>query len=214
MVETNMAQREQAAQYRVDVTAHLAEKMANATVSGDRGIALRSIPFVGQIGVRAVLNSASAKALEGVLGLKLPERVGQTSHANGVFALWMSPDEFLLVTDSANGAVVDAADHVAALAAALGELPGSVIDLSSNRVVLELSGPSAKDLLDKGCAIDLHQSVFPAGTAIQATLGRVPAFIWKRDDSTYYVLVRSSFAEHTINWIIDAMLEYAADKVA
>lgn len=214
MAETNLAKREQAAQHRVDVTAHLASHMAQATVSGDRGIALRSVPFVGQIGIRAVLNSSSAKALEEALGLTLPAHVGAVSSANGVFVLWMSPDEFLLVTDPENGAVVDTADRVAVLAAALGDLPGSVIDLSANRVVLELSGPSATDLLEKGFAIDLHPTAFPAGSAIQSMFGKVAAFVWKREENKYYVLVRSSFAEHTINWIIDAMQEYAAPKVS
>lgn len=197
-----------AAENRVDVTAHLAGAMSMAAVTGGRGIVIRSIPFIGQIGIRTVLNTPGASALESKLGLKLPSHVGAVSEANGISVLWQSPDEFLLVTDPDAGVVVDTATQVEALSAALGEEPGSVIDLSANRVLVEIAGPSAREVLEKGCALDLHPRTFHPGTAVQSMLGKVPVFVWKSSEDRYFLLARSSFADYLINWLIDAMQEY------
>jgi len=202
-----------AAGHRIDVTAHLATAMRAARVSGARAVELKSIPFVGQIGIRAKLGSPSSKALEASLGFALPTQVGSVTFGKRKFAIWQSPDEFLVVTDPSAGAVVDAGDQVAALVDALGDNPGSVIDLSANRIVLELSGPAARLVLEKGCAHDLHPRVFGPGTAVQTAIGKVPVIIWKHDADKFYVLARSSFADYLIHWLVDGMHEFAAPEV-
>jgi sarcosine oxidase subunit gamma len=212
MVNPNPTQ-VKAATHRVDVTAHLATAMRAARVTGARGVELKSIPFVAQIGIRAELGSASAKALESVLGAKFPARVGEVASGKGRSILWLSPDEFLAVSDPSAGAVIDAADQVAALAAAMGDEPGSVIDLSANRVVLELAGPAAQLVLEKGCAYDLHPHYFTPGTAVQTAIGKVPVTIWKHAEDKFYVLPRASFADYLIKWLIDAMQEFASAEV-
>lgn len=201
-----------AATHRVDVTAHLATAMRASRITGPRAVELKSIPFVAQIGIRAVLGSDSAKAVESVLGTKLPARAGEVTSANGRSIIWQSPDEFLAISNPASGAVVDAADQVAALAAAMGELPGSVIDLSANRVVLELAGPSARSVLEKGCAFDLHPHYFTPGTAVQTAIGKVPVMVWKYAEDKFYVLGRSSFTDYLIKWLIDAMKEFSSPE--
>lgn len=197
-----------AAAHRVDVTAHLATAMRAARSTGAHGVELKSVPFVSQIGIRAEQNSNSAKALEYILGTKLPSRAGEVSTVRGLNVLWLSPDEFLAVSDPAAGAVVGVSEKVAALAEALGEDPGSVIDLSANRVVLELNGPGAQLVLEKGCAFDLHPHYFTPGTAVQSAIGKVPVIVWKHAADKFYVLPRASFADYLIKWFIDAMQEF------
>lgn len=204
--------RAKAAANRVDVTAHLATAMRAARVTGPHAVELKSIPFVAQIGIRATLGSQSATALEQVLGTKLPARAGEVTSANGRSIIWQSPDEFLAVSNPSSGSVVDAADQVAALASALGDEPGSVIDLSANRVVLELAGSSARLVLEKGCAFDLHPHLFTPGTAVQTAIGKVPVIIWKHAEDKFYVLGRASFTDYLIKWLIDAMKEFSAPE--
>lgn len=198
---------------RTDVTSHLKKAMLASEVKGVRGVSLRSIPFVNQIGIRTVLGSDSAKSLEAALKVKLPTRVGNVTSGSGTHGLWLSPDEFLLVTDPASTESKSAREQVEALAQALGEQPGSVIDLSSNRVFLELAGPSAQAVLEKGCAYDLHPHLFTPGTAVQTAIGKVPVIVWKHSEQNFYVLPRSSFADYLINWLMDAMKEFAAAEV-
>ncbi|WP_417234970.1 sarcosine oxidase subunit gamma [Arthrobacter sp.] len=195
---------------RTSPVAHLAEQMASASVSGERGVSLREIPFLAQVGVRARPGTPSAAALEAALGTTLPRRSGEVTGPAGRQVLWISPDEFLLVADP------DSVD-VAAAAAALGTgeqaLPGSVMDLSANRTTLELSGPSARAVLEKGCHHDLHPSVFAVGTAVSTQLGPVPILLWKTDETTFRLMPRASFADYTVHWLLDALGEFAAPEV-
>jgi Sarcosine oxidase gamma subunit len=108
----------------------------------------------------------------------------------------------------------DAGELIGRLVAALGESPGLVVDVSANRTTLELSGPSARAVLEKGCMLDLHPRAFTAGTAISTQIGPVPVILWQTDDApTYRILPRASFSDYAARWLLDAMLEYAEPEV-
>jgi sarcosine oxidase subunit gamma len=121
--------------------------------------------------------------------------------------LWLSPDEFLVVPGEEPSAATRA------LLEALGDQPGSVIDLSANRTTLELSGPSARAVLEKGCPLDLHPREFTAGTAYVTLIGSVPVILWKVEEETYRILPRSSFADFLGRWLLDAMAEFKAPEI-
>lgn len=201
---------QEATALRISPVAHLAQDMAAASVSGDRGVALRELPFLAQVGVRARPGTPSATALESALGTTLPRSSGGVSGPAGRQALWISPDEFLLVADPDS---VDVDAGAAALGTGEDALPGSVMDLSANRTTLELSGPSARAVLEKGCHYDLHPSVFATGTVISTQLGPVPILLWKTDETTFRIMPRASFADYMVRWLLDAMGEFAAPEV-
>jgi sarcosine oxidase, subunit gamma len=191
--------------------AHLAEAMRDGEVAGERGVALREIPFLTMVGLRAAPGSAAAAALEAAAGVPLPAKAGQTTGDPATTAvLWLGPDEYLLVAP-------DGSEAAAELTAALGSQPGAVVDLSANRTTLELAGPSARLVLEKGCHADLHPRVFGPGTAITTQLGPVPVLLWQtaeRDGGQVYrIMPRASFADYTARWLLDAMTEFAAPEV-
>lgn len=190
--------------------AHLRERMAEAEVQGARSVALREIPFPTQIGVRVKPGSESAQKVEQMLGISLPVRRGQTTgDADGLHAIWLSPDEHLVV-DVSRKQVPGEVEHQAA---ALEGLPGQILDLSANRAVIELSGSCAREALEKGCHIDLHPREFPIGTAVSTLLGPVPVILHRAAESRYRILPRSSFATFTVLWVLDAMTEYRSEEV-
>ncbi|SDJ35716.1 sarcosine oxidase subunit alpha [Nonomuraea maritima] len=77
------------------------------------------------------------------------------------------------------------------------------VDVSGQRTVLELSGPSAEDVLITGCPLDLHPSVFPGHA--QTLLGRTSVVLERREPGRYRVYVRSSFARYLAEWLLDAI---------
>ena len=87
-----------------------------------------------------------------------------------------------------------------------------MVDLSANRTTLELSGPRARAVLEKGCALDLHPRVFQPGTALSTEIGGIPVVLWKTGDETYRIFPRASFAEFLGRWLLDAMREYASTR--
>jgi sarcosine oxidase, subunit gamma len=187
--------------------AHLHEQISAAGVTGDRGVALREIPFLTMVGIRVAPGSAAAEALAAVAGVPLPAGHGQvTGAADGTAVLWQGPDEFLLVAPEG----VSIADD---LVGALRDAPGAVVVLSANRTTLELSGPSARAVLEKGCHLDLHPRSFASGAAVSATLGPVPVLLWKTAEQTWRIMPRASFADYTARWLLDAMTEFGSPEV-
>lgn len=195
---------------RTSPAAHLADVMEAATVRGTRAVSLREIAFAVQIGLRAEPGSPSAEALEGTLGLTLPAGHGQTTgDAAGQHVLWLSPDEFLAVDVSREQSTGDAD----ALEAALEGLPGQALDLSANRTILVLAGPSAREVLEKGCQADLHPRSFPVGHGIVTSVGPAPVLLHRSGEQEYRLYPRASFAEFLVRWLVDSMQEFRQEDV-
>lgn len=186
---------------------HLSAAFEASDVEGDRGVILRETPFATMIGIRAIPGTPAHEALAAATGVGLPSGPGRVAGSpGGTAVLWQGPDEFLLV-------VPEGTEILNALVGALGEMPGSVVDLSANRTILRLTGPGARLVLEKGCPADLHPRVFAPGTAISTTLGPVPLFLWQTGDREYLLLPRASFADYTARWLLDAMTEFASPEV-
>ena len=199
-----------AGQLRRAPVSHLEAAMAAAEVTGERSVALREIPFTVQIGLRARIDSASARALEDVLGCALPRRHGSTTgDPEALHVLWLGPDDFLAVDVSRAQRSGDERPYAAALAG----MPGLAVDLSGNRTMLELSGRSARAVLEKSCQADLHPRAFPVGTAIVTALGTVPVILHRSGAETFRILPRTSFADHLVRWLLDGMEEFAGDAI-
>ena len=182
---------------------HLAADLAKAEVTGRQAVAIREIPFATMIGIRALPASSAHQAIAAVLPDGLPASVGDVAgDPNGIAVLWISPDEFLAVS------VIERPELLTALENALGDDRGHVVDLTSNRTIVELSGPAAHKALRKGTPTDLHPRVFTVNRAITTTLARTPVLLWKTDDTTWRILPRASFAEHIAFFLMDAMQEF------
>jgi sarcosine oxidase, subunit gamma len=179
--------------------AHLTDRMASA--SRPDAVALAEAPYTGMVGLRVDPSAPPAARVAAVLGAPLPTVCGETTGAAHQ-ALWLGPDEWLVVTTTDAVALADQ------LGAALGSDSGLALDLSANRTVLELSGPRAREVLEKGCPVDLHPRAFGPGRALQTTLGRVPVLLWQTGEESYRLLPRSSYADYVARWLLDAMVEH------
>lgn len=192
---------------RASPAAHLAERFVAAQVSGTRAVSIREVPFLTMVGVRTVPGSAAGDRIEARLQVALPRCCGAVGAGDAVAVLWLSPDEFLVVSDPEDDGQRPA-DLTAALGEALDSDRGSVTDLSANRTTFALSGPSARAVLEKGCPLDLHPRAFAVGTAYLTLIGGIPVIVWKVADQTYRILPRSSFADFLGRWLLDAMTEF------
>lgn len=186
--------------------AHLKEQMRAASTNGSGGVALSEWPFVTMVNVRVTPGSAAANRIEKCLGARLPRHSGSTTTSNPYTTMWLGPDEWLVLCQGDN------ADLTAELREALGGDPGAVVDVSANRTTLELRGPSARQVLEKGCPLDLHPRSFPPGKAVSTSVGPTPVLLWQADASpTYRLLPRASFADYLARWLLDAMAEFRQD---
>ncbi|HEX8870193.1 MAG TPA: sarcosine oxidase subunit gamma family protein, partial [Lentzea sp.] len=152
------------------------------------------------VNLRVDPSSDTAARVEKALGTTLPRQCGQTTSYGSRTVFWLGPDEWLVLDD-------EPGVH-AELVEALGGEPGSAVDVSANRTIVELSGWFSRDVLEKGCPVDLHPREFGPGQAVQTTVGPVPVLLWQVDGETYRLFPRSSFADYLARWLIDAMTEY------
>ncbi|MGP3990139.1 sarcosine oxidase subunit gamma [Streptomyces sp. 3N207] len=187
---------------------HLEERMRAATVTGTRGVALTERPFLTMVNLRVAPASEAADRIEKTLAAPLPRQCGHTTASGSHTVLWLGPDEWLVLSHADGPAVA------AELREALEGDPGSVVDVSANRTTLELSGQAARQVLEKGCPLDLHPRAFGPGQAVSTTVGPVAVLLWQVDDvPTYRLFPRSSFADYLARWLIDAMSEYRSPEL-
>jgi heterotetrameric sarcosine oxidase gamma subunit len=180
---------------------HLTDRLAAA--SDTSVVSLAQVPFVAMVSLRVNPATPAAARIAAVLGAPLPTGCGEvTCGGDSHDALWLGPDEWLVVASTDPVALADQ------LTAAIGEEPGLALDVSANRTVLELTGPQARAVLEKGCPVDLHPRAFGPGHALSSTLARVPVLLWQTGEDTYRLLPRSSFADYVARWLLDAMVEF------
>jgi sarcosine oxidase subunit gamma len=134
-------------------------------------------------------------ALAARLPFPLPQRPNAWTAGGGREVLWLGPDEWLVVAAPGTAAAV-----VAEVGQALAGLHHSVVDVSANRTVVELTGDGRLELLAEGCALDLHPRAWRPGHCAQTLLARVPVLLQERDHATR-VFVRSSYAAHLAGWL-------------
>ena len=158
-------------------------------------------PFLTHVNLRLDPNNVKALAsVQRALGLALPPTPNTTTAGDGLLAVWLGPDEWLALAehDQSNALVTD-------LKAALTGHAASATDLSAGQTVVRLSGPSALDVLARGCALDLDPSVFPPGACFQTLLARAQVLLIAVDDApTVDIIVRRSFAPYVAAWLQDS----------
>ncbi len=164
------------------------------------GIAVE--PFLAMADVRL---GAVTPDLPARLGFELPTVPNTWAPIEAGRAIWLGPDEWLLTS-----AVETPEGLEERLRTALAPHGGAVVDVSAQRIGLRLTGERVRDVLARGCAVDLHPRVFGRGASAQTTLGLagVVLLALSDDGNDYGVLVRSSFAGYLADWLLDAALEF------
>ncbi|MGW7166725.1 sarcosine oxidase subunit gamma [Streptomyces sp. NPDC054884] len=182
-----------------------ADRLAAATRACGGTIRLAELPFLTQLDVRLDAKGAAADAVGLALGLPLPLEPDTVVRAGELTALWLGPDEWLLVGPPGGERELESRIREAA-----GEEPVAVTDVSAQRTTVLVAGGGARDLLAHGCSLDLHPRAFRPGRCAQTTLGRTQVVLVAREEPSagFWILVRSSFAGYLADWLLDAATEY------
>jgi sarcosine oxidase, subunit gamma len=147
------------------------------------------VPFLTQVDVRCSEREAAR------LGFPLQPNTVTGDMVRG--ALWLGPDEWLVVAAPGDpGVVVDG------LEALLVDMHHAVVDVSANRAVIELHGPNRLALLASACSLDLDPAGgWVAGVCAQTLLARAQVILQELPDATR-VFVRPSFADYVVDRLL------------
>ena len=173
--------------------------------ASDSAVQLREISFAALINLRGNAGDPEfMRAVKRGVGIALPKAPNTTVSGDGVSILWLGPDEWLTVGgDGEQESISQRLDE------ALHGQHVSVVDISAHRTLLELSGPRARDVLEKGCLLDLHPRSFGPGQCVGTIIAKTQVYLEQLDDGpTYRLYVVRSFARHMATWLMDAMAEY------
>jgi sarcosine oxidase subunit gamma len=183
---------------------------------GHAGLWLAERRFLARLNLRGDPHNQSfmnavAPVLDGFHPRVLPNTAARTARFD---LLWLGPDEWLVVAK--DGAE---ADLEARLAAAVASHGGTVTDVSETRTTIVLSGPNARDVLAKGCPLDLHPRGFATGACAQSLVARVGVILHRTDSGAageharFELHVLRSFADYLWRFLEDAGQEYGVAVV-
>ena len=171
----------------------------------DAGIFLKECRHTGKLILRGdPSNDLFIKSTSKVLGYKLPLTPNTFLKNNEYTSVWLGPDEWLV-----NSLPGDESSLERDLNIALTDFHHSVTNVSDNSTIIQLSGPNARSVIMKGCAVDVHPRVFNPGDAFQSNLAAASVIMWQLDlIPTFNIMVRASFASYLWKWLLDAGAEF------
>ena len=138
-----------------------------------------------------------------IAGVPLPFEPNRVASMREVRTLWLGPNEWLVTVP--DGAVPELPER---LARAIDGARAALIDLSSSRAVIAISGSRARAVLEKGCGLDLHPRAFEPGHCAQTLFAGVPIILDQLGTGNYRLFVRRSTARWLCTWLIDAAQEF------
>ncbi|HXV30288.1 MAG TPA: sarcosine oxidase subunit gamma [Sinorhizobium sp.] len=168
----------------------------------DQATAIRKVPLAGQRGgsPAAILTPAPAasrislrapaeavSALSAALGVTLPVRPKTSASKGKRHALWLGPDEWLVIDE-------DGADLMTA-AASSGALH-SATDVSHRNTAVIVSGPGADVTINSGCPQDLSLAIFPVGACSRTVVGKAEIVLLRTAEDTFRVECWRSFSPY------------------
>lgn len=133
-------------------------------------------------------------AVSKALGLKLPDRPKTSSAKGSRAALWLGPDEWLVIDDKA--------DPMTDLAGVY--MPHSAVDISHRNTAMVVHGANAADLIAHGCPQDLSLEAFPVGACSRTVLGKAEIVLYRPKTGRFHIEVWRSFSDYVFTFLADA----------
>ncbi len=164
-----------------------------------KAVKLAVLPPAHRIALRAP--AASVAALSKALGVTLPVKPKSSASKGSRAALWLGPDEWLVLDDGAKGPAEDCA-RITALHSAVG--------ISHRNVGISIAGPGAANTINAGCPQDLSLAIFPVGACSRTILGKIEIVLWRTAEDAFRVECWRSFSDYAFGFLTEAARDAAA----
>ena len=169
-----------------------------------RGIVLWQRHPLAMLNLRGPGDRAFRDGVRRVCGCELPSSPNSSNVCEEGEILTLGPNEWLLVADpdtrwSENMKIACA----------------TLTDVSHARVVVHVEGEKAREMLAKGCPVDLHAQRFPGGTCIQTSIAKIGVIIHKlHNENDIAIYAARSYAGSLWHWLTASAAEYGYHVVA
>jgi sarcosine oxidase subunit gamma len=164
------------------------------------GIALSPLRPHSVLNVRGVAADAElARTILGTCGVVLPREPNTATGSDNTRALWLGPDEWLIVSERQLEPPCGSAGS------------GTFVDVSHGRAALRLAGPNVRDALAKGCPLDLHPPAFEVNRCAQTAIAKVSVILDHVQPEVFDVYCPRSYAGSFWHWLVEACAEYGCN---
>ena len=139
------------------------------------------------------------------LNMLLPIKANTSTSGEVLTALWLSPDEWMLlsnktVSDDTNTYEVE--DNLINNISKVNL--GAVTDVSDQFVMINIKGCKVFDLFATGSPFNFNEFKDKKGSVVQTILSHIDVIIHLTEINEVNLLVRRSFSEHLYSWINDS----------
>jgi sarcosine oxidase subunit gamma len=165
------------------------------------GVWANEVPLQAYISLRG--NPADTAFQDGAasaLGTRLPAEPCTFTRSGAVKALWLAPDEWMIVAPRARLQPL-----LRSLGKGLGGIRSQVVDNSGGYTEIMVEGRNASDVISHASVYDLHR--LGGGRVVGTTFGRAAVYMYRERDGVC-LLVRRSFADYVWRFLARAAEPY------
>jgi sarcosine oxidase subunit gamma len=178
----------------------MSDVIETTTIEAD-GVSLETLPPFARVIFRGP--EGAAQAISEAFGISLPRAACRAAVAADRAALWLGPDEWLLLSPAAglDGIVIESAERIS-------RLPYSLVDVSDRQTALRISGRRAVTVLSGGVPLDLDPEAFPVGMCTRTVLAKAEIVLWRTASDSFHIEVWRSFAPYVWGLLREHMREF------
>ena len=139
------------------------------------------------------------------LDMILPTEANTSSSSSKLTSIWLSPDEWMVVSNETTEKDTNNYDLEESLYNSISKTNlGAVVDVTDQFVMLELEGSKVYELFSSGSPFNFNEFKEKKGSSTQTLLNGIDVIIVNKDINLVNLFVRRSFSEHLYSWINDS----------
>jgi sarcosine oxidase, subunit gamma len=174
--------------------------LAHQTAPDNTSISIREISERGMIDLRgSTTDKKFTAAAKLALGVDLPKSPRTSTTFGDVQVLWLSTDQWLVLTGRAR-----VTSLLADMRKALGTIHSLAVDVSDMRAIIRLEGEGVRETLMKGSTLDLISDDYAPGTVRRMRFAEIATLLHVVEQNMIDIYVFRSYADYAWEFLVKA----------
>ena len=179
---------------------HFQSALAHRAAPDSISISMREISERGMIDLRgSMADKKFMAAAKSALGVELPKSPRTSTTFGDVQVLWLSTDQWLVLTGRTRTSAL-----LADLRKALGTIHSLAVDVSDMRAIIRLEGDGVRETLMKGSTLDLISEDYASGTVRRMRFAEIAALLHVVEKNMIDIYVFRSYADYAWAFLLKA----------
>jgi len=139
------------------------------------------------------------------LNMILPTEANTSTSGESLTALWLSPDEWMLISNKIISKDTNTYEVEDNLIKNISKTRlGAIIDVSDQFVMINIKGSKVFDLFASGSPFNFNKFMNKKGSVVQTIMSHIDVIIHHTEINNVNLFVRRSFSEHLHSWLNDS----------